>query len=109
MIGLTYRRTTRIPVEAECVTPDNLASKSLAEIERLPVQHGNAAAALAEFFRVEGDPNDESIVVEGDASRVKLLGASMARGRLTVLGNAGMHAGAEMRGGELTVHGSAGD
>jgi formylmethanofuran dehydrogenase subunit C len=109
MLRLTYHADTRIPVEAECVTPDNLSGKSLYEIAQLPVQHGNATAPLGEFFKVEGDADDGDIVVEGDTSRVKLLGAGMTRGTLTITSNAGMHTGAEMAGGVLTVRGDAGD
>jgi formylmethanofuran dehydrogenase subunit C len=109
MLRLTYQSDTTIPVEAECITPDNLAGKSLAEIAALPVQHGNAAVPLGEFFQVEGDAGDRDILVEGDCSRVKLIGADMASGRITVRGNVGMHLGAEMTGGEIVVHGRAGD
>jgi formylmethanofuran dehydrogenase subunit C len=109
MLLLRYRGTTSIPVEAECITPDNLAGKTPAEIRPLPVQHGNAPAPLGEFFSVEGDAGDQEVVVEGDCGRVKWLGAAMKSGRLTVRGNAGMHLGAEMTGGEIQVHGHAGD
>ncbi len=109
MLRLTYHGTTTIPVEAECITPDNLAGKSADEVARLPVQHGNTAVPLGEFFRVEGDAADGEVVVEGDCARVKLIGAEMKTGRITVHGNVGMHLGAEMRGGEILVHGNAGD
>jgi formylmethanofuran dehydrogenase subunit C len=109
MLLLKYHGTTTVPVEAECVTPDNLAGKSAAEVAALPVQYGNAPAPLGEFFRVEGDAGDGEVVIEGDCSRVKWLGAGMTRGRLTVRGNVGMHLGSEMRGGEVHVHGNAGD
>jgi formylmethanofuran dehydrogenase subunit C len=109
MLRLTYTGATTIPVEAECITPDQLAGKSAAEIAALPVQHGNAPAPLGEFFRVAGDAADQDIVLEGDCSRVKWVGAGMTAGRLTVEGNVGMHAGAEMRGGSLEVKGGAGD
>ena len=109
MLTLRYHGATRIPVEAECITPDNLAGKTIAEIAALPVQHGNAPAPLGEFFDVEGDAGDGEIVVEGDCGRVKHLGAGMTRGRLTVHGDVGMHLGAEMTGGEIVVHGNAGD
>jgi formylmethanofuran dehydrogenase subunit C len=109
MLRLTYFSDTEIPVEAECITPDNLAGKTPAEVARLPVQHGNATLALGDFFRVEGDAADGEVLLEGDSSRVKWVGAEMRSGRLTVRGNLGMHAGAEMRGGELVVHGDAGD
>jgi formylmethanofuran dehydrogenase subunit C len=109
MLRLRYHGTTTIPLEAESVTPDNLAGKTPAEVAALPLQHGNAPAPLGDFFHVEGDATDGDIVVEGDCSRVKLLGAGMTRGRLTILGNAGMHLGAEMQGGEIQVHGQSGD
>ena len=109
MLRLRYFGSSTIPVEAECITPDNLAGKSVAEIAALPVQHGNAPAPLGEFFHIEGDANDSDIVIEGDCGRVKLLGAEMTKGRLTIHGNAGMHLGAEMKGGEIHLHGKAGD
>jgi formylmethanofuran dehydrogenase subunit C len=109
MLLLKYKSATAIPVEAECVTPDNLAGKTAAEVAALPVQHGNAAAPLGEFFTVEGSADDGEVVIEGDCSRVKWVGAGMTRGRVTVRGDVGMHLGAEMRGGEVVVHGKAGD
>jgi formylmethanofuran dehydrogenase subunit C len=109
MFTLTYRSTTTIPVEAECIRPDQLVGKSAAEIAQLPVQHGNAAAPLGEFFDVRGDAADEDILLEGDCTRVKWVGAGMTRGRITIRGPIGMHLGAEMEGGEIIVHGQAGD
>src|SRR5436309_7291783 len=109
MLLLKYHGTTTVPVEAECLTPDNLAGKSAAEVASLAVQHGNAPAALGEFFSVEGDAGDGEVVIEGDCARVKWVGAGMTKGRITVRGNVGMHLGAEMRGGEVRVEGNAGD
>jgi formylmethanofuran dehydrogenase subunit C len=109
MLRLRYHGTSTIPIEAECITPDNLAGKAAAEIAKLPVQHGNAQVPLGEFFAVEGDAGDGDVVVEGDCRRVKWLGAGMTTGRLTIQGDVGMHLGSEMKGGEITAHGSAGD
>jgi formylmethanofuran dehydrogenase subunit C len=109
MLHLKYTGTTTIPVEAECITPDDLAGKTAAEIAALPVQHGNAQVPLGEFFTVEGDAADGDVLVEGDCARVKWLGAGMTTGQLTIHGNAGMHLGAEMRGGEIHLHGNASD
>jgi formylmethanofuran dehydrogenase subunit C len=109
MLRLHHHGSSPIPVEAECVTPDNLAGKTNAEIAALPVQHGNVQVPLGEFFTVEGDAADGDITIEGDCSRVKWLGAGMTNGRLTIHGSAGMHLGAEMKGGEIHVHGSVGD
>jgi formylmethanofuran dehydrogenase subunit C len=109
MLTLEYTGTTTIPLEAECVTPDQLAGKTVAEIARLPLQHGNVQAPLAEFFKIAGDSADNEIVIEGDCSRVKWIGAGMSSGRITIHGNAGMHLGAEMKGGAIHLHGHAGD
>ena len=109
MLRLVYRGNTTIPVEAECLTPDQLAGKSLAEIQALPVQHGNAQVPLAEFFEVSGSADDGELLIEGDCGRVKLIGIEMTSGRITVRGNVGMHLGAEMRGGVIEVYGNTGD
>ena len=109
MLRLRYRGAGTIPVEAECLTPDNLAGKSAAEVAALPVQYGNAPAPLGEFFHVEGDAGDGDVRIEGDCGRVKRIGEGMAGGRITVRGEVGMHLGARMTGGEIHVHGRAGD
>lgn len=109
MLHLQCRYTGTIPLEAETISPDQLVGKSLAEMEKLPVQHGNRQGCLADYFSIRGDASDGAIAVEGDCQRVKLIGANMTLGRILVDGPVGMHVGAEMRGGELEVRGSAGD
>jgi len=109
MLHLKYRSATTIPVEAECIRPDNLAGKSASEIAALSVQHGNAPAPLGDFFSVEGDAGDRIILIEGDCSRVKWIGSGMTSGEIRIHGDAGMHLGAEMLGGTIQVEGNAGD
>jgi formylmethanofuran dehydrogenase subunit C len=106
-LTLTLREPPAVPLDAEVLTPDRLAGASRAEIEALPVWHGNRRAHLGEFFAVCGDGDD--VRVEGDLSRVQRVGAGMTAGRLVVAGDVGIHAGAGMRGGELHVEGDAGD
>jgi formylmethanofuran dehydrogenase subunit C len=96
-----------IPLEAECLTPDQTLGKKADEIARLPVWHGNRAVTLGEFFDI--DPAGDDLVLHGDLRWVKGIGQRMTRGRLIVHGSVGMHAGAEMTGGELHIHGDAGD
>ncbi|HEU5323690.1 MAG TPA: formylmethanofuran dehydrogenase subunit C, partial [Methylomirabilota bacterium] len=108
MITLRLTRAPAVPLEAETITPDAFRGRSRAEIERLPVAHGNRTAALGDFFAVSGEA-DDTVRVEGDVGSVKHVGRGMTGGRLEIHGRAGMHAGAEMRGGELVVHGDAGD
>lgn len=109
MLTLVIRHQDPVPVEAECVCPDRLLSMALADIERLRVWHGNRQTALAEHFAVSGDGRDGRVRVEGDCSRIKMLGLGMVSGSLLIAGNAGMHTGARMVGGDLTVEGDAGD
>src|ERR687885_1798195 len=104
---LTLREQPVVPLEAEVLCPDRLAGASRSEIEALPLWHGNERTRVGEFFAVSGAGDD--VRVEGDLSRVKLIGAGMTAGRLTVAGDVGMHVGAGMRGGELHVEGDAGD
>lgn len=108
MITLRPRAPFSVPIEAEAIKPDTLAGLSRAAIEALPLVQGNARIRLGEFFTVEGEA-DETIQLDGDFSRVKYIGAGMARGRIEIRGDAGMHLGSEMRGGEILVRGNVGD
>ena len=69
---------------------------------------GNRQYRVEDFFTVEGD-GSEDVEVRGDCGRVKLIGRGMTRGRLRVVGNAGMHLGAYMKGGSIDVTGDASD
>ena len=109
MLILQFHGSTAIPVEADCICPDRLQHLTLAAIEKLPVQHGNAQAPLAEFFHVSGDAADGQLRIEGDCRRVKLIGSNMKSGSVHIEGNAGMHLGADMSGGQITVSGDTGD
>src|SRR3954468_15211562 len=106
-LTLTLREEPAVPLEAAVLCPRRPAAATRAEIEALPVWHGNERTRVAEFFAVSGAGDD--VRVEGDLGRVKFVGAGMTAGRLTVDGDVGMHAGAGMRGGELHVEGDAGD
>lgn len=109
MLRLTATVATTIPIEAECIVPNALAGKSAREIAELPVQYGNSPAPLGEFFRVEGSAADQQVVLAGDCSHVKLAGAGMTSGKLTIEWDIGMHVGSGMRGGTIDVGGSAAD
>lgn len=109
MLTLRIRHRDPVPVEAECLCPDRLASMTLADIERLRVWAGNRQSPLAEHFEVSGFGGDCRVRIEGDCSGIKMLGSGMASGSMVIAGNAGMHTGARMAGGELIVEGDAGD
>jgi formylmethanofuran dehydrogenase subunit C len=107
-ITLTYRGETSIPVEIEGLTPDWACDKSLAEIERFEIFHGNRKLPLAEMFNVTGDADDRRFDFEGNLAGVHWIGAHMRTGQIHVHGHAGRHIGSEMRGGEIRVEGDAG-
>ena len=107
-IRLTYNAQTLVPVEIEGLTPDWVCDKSLSEIERFEIYHGNCKIPLAEMFSIAGDPGDKQIDFEGELSGVHWIAAHMTSGRVTVHGSAGRHVGSQMRGGEVVVKGNAG-
>ena len=111
MIKLTPRRSFKIPVSAECISPDTFAEKSLNEIATLPLWEGNQGRTLSELFKIEKKPDtseNPTIQIVGDVEKARRIGAEMTAGKITVEGNAGMHLGEEMNGGTIIVKGNAG-
>jgi formylmethanofuran dehydrogenase subunit C len=108
MTTFTLKERLSVPLEAEVIAPDVIAPLGHQEVRALPVFLGKRQYRLDEFFEVEGEGSEE-LEVRGDAGRVKWLGRGMTRGRLRVVGNAGMHLGAYMKGGTIEVTGDAGD
>jgi formylmethanofuran dehydrogenase subunit C len=105
---LTLRERPHVPLEAEVLTPDVIAPLGHDAVRALPVVLGKRQHRLDDFFEVEGAGSEE-LEVRGDAGRVKWIGRGMTRGRITVVGNAGMHLGAYMKGGTIEVSGNASD
>jgi formylmethanofuran dehydrogenase subunit C len=108
MITLTLKEQPTVPLEAEAISPDATATLDHAAIRALPVFLGKRQHRLDHFFDVEGEASDE-LTIRGDAGRVKWLGRGMTRGRMTIVGNAGMHLGSGMKGGTIEVSGNASD
>ena len=110
-ITLTPKRQFKVPTEAECITPDNFAEKSVDGIEKLPIWEGNKKRLLSELFKIESktyeSANETTIQIHGDVSRVKRIGAKMCQGKIIIMSNAGMHLGEEMNGGTIIVSGNA--
>ncbi len=107
-ITLTYNAQTSVPVEIEGFTPNWACDKSVAEIERFEIFHGNRRISMAEMFTVTGDASDREINFEGNLSGVHWIGAHMTSGVVRIHGPAGRHIGSQMSGGEIIVHGDAG-
>jgi formylmethanofuran dehydrogenase subunit C len=103
-----------IMIEAEVINPGIFAGKSEQEIEQLIVWQGPVQLPLSEFFDVNvvgsgsANPEEMSIVIDGDVSRVKHIGHAMLAGTIEIHGSAGMHVGSEMVGGSILVKGNVG-
>jgi formylmethanofuran dehydrogenase subunit C len=108
MITLILKERPTVPLEAEVLAPDVLAPLKNSDVRALPVFLGKRQRRVDDFFDVEGDGSNE-IEIRGDAGRVKWIGRGMTRGRIKVVGSAGMHLGAYMKGGEIEVTGDASD
>ena len=108
MITLTLKEQPDVPLEAEVLSPDVMAALTNDAIRALPVYLGKRQRRVDDFFTVEGEASDE-LEIRGDARKVKWIGRGMTRGRITIVGNAGMHLGAYMTGGAIEVSGNASD
>src|SRR5437764_556572 len=108
MLTLTLKEPAPVPLEAEVISPDVLAGLGHDAVRALPVFLGKRRLRLDDVFAVDGEGGDE-VEVRGDVGRVKWVGRGMTRGRVTVVGNAGMHLGSYMKGGTIEVHGNAAD
>ena len=101
----------KVPVDAECISPDVFAEKSVNEIAVLQIWEGNRKRNLGDLFKIEQEASTSSeeatIRISGDVSKVRRIGAKMSMGRIIVEGDAGMHLGEEMKGGKITVTGNA--
>ena len=104
---LDLRVVPALRVDLRGITPAALAVLTPAEVERLPVGHGNTLQPLGEFFRV-APADDGQLVLAGDLSRFDRIGWQMDGGQLLVDGGAGHYTGGGMRGGEMQVRGDAG-
>ena len=109
MLKLRLQTTTQTPIELDGILPTAIRGRSMAEVERLPIFHGNQQVALAELFAVTGDTEEERIELEGDLSGVHRMGAKLDGGEIHVAGRAGRHVGSEMKRGSIIVEGDVSD
>lgn len=111
-VKLKLKKEPEFPLEAEVISPDQFAGKTIAEIKNLVVYHGNEEKALGDYFDITGKPGeieDMKIIVEGNLSNVKRIGEKMTAGEIVINGNVGMHVGNQMTGGKILVNGNADD
>jgi formylmethanofuran dehydrogenase subunit C len=103
--------STRAPpaqrLDLSPLTPQNLASKTIPEIESIQVGTTRVRVTAGDVFRVrKGDPT--TIVIEGGSARFDRVGKGMTAGAISIEGDVGVEAGRLMSGGQLTIRGDAG-
>jgi formylmethanofuran dehydrogenase subunit C len=111
-IKLKLKKQPQFPLEAEVISPDNIAGKTTAQLKKLDLYYGNEIVPLSDFFDVSGKSNnvkDTTIIIDGNLSNVKRIGEKMTDGEIIINGNVGMHVGNQMEGGKITVNGNASD
>jgi formylmethanofuran dehydrogenase subunit C len=108
MITLTLKEQPTVPLEAEAIAPDVTVQLKNDAIRALPIYLGKKQVRVDDFFTVDGEASDE-LEIHGDARQVKWIGRGMTRGRVNIVGNAGMHLGAYMTGGTIEVSGNVSD
>ncbi len=111
-VRLKPKKALRVPVYAPCIRPDDFSGLSEEEIGSLEVLKGNRKVRLSELFKIEGDascgPEELTIRLVGDFSKVRQVGFEMTAGKIVVEGDLGLLAGEHMRGGTIEVGGDAG-
>jgi formylmethanofuran dehydrogenase subunit C len=89
------------------LTPQNLAGKTVAEIERLEVGTTRLRITAGDVLHIR-DGDRATIAVEGGGPRFDRVGLGMSSGAIIVEGEVGAEAGRLMSGGQLTIRGGAG-
>ena len=103
----------KVPVEAECISPNQFGGKPLKEIGELKLWEGNKQRSLSDLFEIEGDvastvqPEKLTIQLLSDVSRVRRIGTQMSAGEIIINRDSGTHLGEEMKGGKIAVGGNA--
>jgi formylmethanofuran dehydrogenase subunit C len=102
----------RVPVNAQCINPEIIASKTIEEIKELKVWEGNIQHSLSDLFEISGEPGNSveetHIQIVGDVHKVKRIGEEMSGGEISIEGDVGLHLGEKMSGGRINVSGDAG-
>jgi len=108
-VTLTVKKQPELYLECENVNPDVLAGKNAGEIAKLPAYQGREMSTLGDYFTIAGESGataaDTKIVVNGDCTKMKYLGAKMTAGEMVVNSACDMYTGSWMKGGKLTING----
>ena len=106
-LTLTSRAAPAQRLDLSLLTPQNLASKTVAEMALIEVGMTRERVTVGDIFRIRnGDA--ATILIEGGSERFDRVGMGMKNGTLQVEGEVGVQAGRGMSGGRLAIRGDAG-
>ena len=95
-------------IDCSCLTPNNLAGLSLAQIENLNLLNNKNSAKVSDYFEVSGN-NSEIIVFKNPSRQLDFIGHKMSYGSIICQGDVGDRIGDQMRRGLILIDGNAGD
>lgn len=108
-VTLTVKKVPDLYLECENVNPDVFAGKTAEQISKLSGFQGKEISTLGEYFTIAGNggatATDTKIVINGDCTKMKYIGAKMTAGEVVVNSACDMYTGSWMKGGKLTVNG----
>lgn len=104
----TLRQEPPQRVDLSALTPDRLAGKSVADIEKIEIGTTRASTKVGDVFKIaQGDL--KTLRYEGGSSRLDLVGAKLLpEFCIHVEGDVGLQVGRLAKGGRITISGSAG-
>ncbi|MGA8379473.1 MAG: formylmethanofuran dehydrogenase subunit C [Methanoregula sp.] len=109
-ITLTVKKVPEIYLECESLNPDTFAGKTADQIAKLSAYQGKEMSTLGEYFTIAGNAGataaETKIIVNGDCSKMKYIGAKMTAGEMVVNSDCDMYTGSWMSGGKLLVKGN---
>lgn len=107
VLTMKPRSNPFLPIEAEQIVPENFIGS-----RQVMVYEGNKEHSLQDICVIRKDgnvntPENVSLILRGDWSRVKRVGEYMSSGTIVVEGDIGMHCGNFMRAGRIEIRGNA--
>jgi formylmethanofuran dehydrogenase subunit C len=108
-VTLTVKKQPELYLECENVNPDAFAGKKADDIAKLGAYQGKEMSTVGDYFTITGEAGataaDTKIIVNGDCTKMKYLGAKMTAGEMIVNSACDMYTGSWMKGGKLTING----
>ena len=91
-VTVTLIKQPELYLEADLITPDNFAGKSLEEIGAIEISEGKIKYPLSAFAEISGSAGstaaETKIILNGDWTKVKRIGQQMTAGEIIINSNA---------------------